>query len=198
MYSSGRFRLSLQCKRFFIFWSLLTVMVLAIYSKWNSLLQYNLVLVIFTKLVAYNIPINCSISSRVNFSRVAGVTWIDYLLDSSKMKSRMELSKKNLIETNWLQTSQTFFITLSLLEVQRNFWNGNGNGITRCATFFKFCYSVSDKTFFKGIYVMCMKKNCNFLHFSVLWFFTKLNLSILYKQLPCSFQLPEVLDCSFN
>ena len=98
MYSSGRFRLSLQCKRFFIFWSLLTVMVLAIYSKWNSLLQYNLVLVIFTKLVAYNIPINCSISSRVNFSRVAGVTWIDYLLDSSKMKSRMELSKKNLIE----------------------------------------------------------------------------------------------------
>ena len=67
--------------------------------------------------------------------------------------------------------------------------------------FFKFCYSVSGKTFFKkGIYVLFflyVKKNGKFLHFSVL-FFTGLLLSILYKQLAYKFQFSAVLACPFG
>ena len=44
-----------------------------------------------------------------------------------------------------------------------------------CAIFLKFCYSLSDKCFFKlfmccFFFCVCIEKNGNFLNFSVLWF----------------------------
>ena len=94
--------------------------------------------------------------------------------------------------------SNIVILTMSSLKKMYSFVSDNRHSPHPCASFFKLCYSVSEKTFFKDIYVIWMKKNGNFFHFSVLWFFTKLLLSILYKQLSCSFQLPKVLDCYFS